>query len=78
MTPAGGSERIAAILRRVAPSARRDDGRPAFLDGLLLGAMVGAAIAGSTAWSRRRTRRRVAAEAPEREEPRGEVSPGGS
>ena len=76
MSPAGSSERITAILRRVAPSARRADGRPAFLDGLLLGAMVGAAIAGSTAWSRRRTRRRVAAEAPGAEEPRGGESPG--
>lgn len=69
MTRAGGSERIPAILRRVASSARRDDGRPAFLDGLLLGAMVGAAIAGSTAWSRRRTRRRVPAGAPGPAEP---------
>jgi hypothetical protein len=44
-------------LRRLVSVPRRADGRPAFVDGLLLGAMVGAAIAGSTVWNRWRRRR---------------------
>jgi hypothetical protein len=52
------SESTADTIRRALAELRRnEDGRPAFLDGLLLGAMVGAAIAGSTLWSRWRSNR---------------------
>jgi hypothetical protein len=57
VTGAGGSDRVTDVLRRAAATRRRDDGRPAFVDGLLLGALVGAAIAGSTLWSRWRNGR---------------------
>ena len=56
-------ERGRGVLRQVVALARRrDDARPAFVDGLLLGTMVGAAIAGSTIWSRWQARRRSAVE----------------
>jgi hypothetical protein len=45
-----------AVLRRLRPVA---DERPAFVEGLLIGAIVGAAIAGSTLWSRLRQARRA-------------------
>jgi hypothetical protein len=43
------------VLERVFGALRLGGGegeRPAFVEGMLLGAMVGAAIAGSTLWSR--------------------------
>jgi len=43
-----------AVLTRLRPAA---EDRPAFVEGLLLGAMVGAAIAGSTLWARLREAR---------------------
>jgi hypothetical protein len=67
MTTSGGRDRLAEVLRRVAVSQRREDGRPAFLDGLVLGAMVGAAIAGSTLWNRWHASRRRRPEPPERD-----------
>lgn len=42
------------LLDRLVPA---EAGRPAFVEGLLIGAMVGAAIAGSTLWSRLRQAR---------------------
>lgn len=51
-------DRRGSALRRVADALRpHDDARPAFMEGLLLGAMVGAAIAGSTLWNRMRSSR---------------------
>lgn len=41
-----------------------DDRRPAFVEGILLGAMVGAAIAGSTLWNRIRAGRASEAHRP--------------
>lgn len=42
------------VLARLRPITEQ---RPAFVEGLLIGAMVGAAIAGSTVWSRLRRSR---------------------
>lgn len=43
-----------ALMQRLRPIVEE---RPAFVEGLLIGAMVGAAIAGSTLWSRLRQAR---------------------
>ena len=42
---------LPGVLDRLVPG---EAGRPAFVEGLLIGAMVGAAIAGSTLWARLR------------------------
>ncbi|MBI3750157.1 MAG: hypothetical protein HY263_00655 [Chloroflexi bacterium] len=48
------------------------EGRPAFVEGLLIGAMVGAAIAGSTVW--RRWHQRQAADVVPSDEPATETA----
>jgi hypothetical protein len=65
------NERDLELLRRLSAAVRREEARPSFLDGLLLGAMVGAAIAGSTIWRRRRARQHAG----ETEGPAVEESP---
>ena len=54
MSPAQPTRSLPGLLERLVPA---EVGRPAFVEGLLIGAMVGAAIAGSTLWSRLRERR---------------------
>ena len=57
-----------------AARAGSEERRPAFVEGVLLGAMVGAAIAGSTLWSRVRGRGQLDGSSPAADaaEPDGE------